>query len=198
MSSRTSTAAFTLAFALLIGCRPDKPDTMFTDGGSQPGDLSASARDLAMSGHSDLASRPDLPIHSDGGPTPNPPPASCYQRKAGVTAIQSLITIDRYIGLQTGHSGTHEIAEGTVTTTAWIYDSSLFDTTNVQLAMVVDAAGPGLPMELPLLPGQVIETEGEYIPSATADATTAKGPAAVIHFTHSPCGYAIISGMTYQ
>lgn len=190
MSSRTSIAAFTLAFALLAGCRPDRPGDSLTDAGLSQADMPTAAHDLA--GHPDLLNR------SDGGLAANPPPAECFQRKAGVTGIQVLVRIDKYKGLQTGRNGTHEIAEGTVTTTAWIYDASLYDTANVQLAMVVDAAGPGLPMELPLTPGQVIETEGEYIPAATANATTAKGPAAVIHFTHSPCGYAVISGKTYH
>ena len=53
-------------------------------------------------------------------------------------------------------------------------------------------------MELPLTVGQRIEVEGEYIPKATAGASNKKGAAAVIHFTHNPCGYAVIAGQTYR
>ena len=133
-------------------------------------------------------------------PPPMPPPTSCNMRSAGVTAIQAVLRIDEYVGLQTGRNGVHEIAEATVIHTSWIYDGTLVDTSNIHLAMnVASMTDPaGLPMELPLRPGQTIEVEGEYIPAAKAMATNKAGPAAVVHFTHMPCGYAVIAGKTYR
>ena len=133
-------------------------------------------------------------------PPPMPPPTSCNMRSAGVTAIQAVLRIDEYVGLQTGRNGVHEIAEATVIHTSWIYDGTLVDTSNIHLAMnVASMTDPaGLPMELPLRPGQTIEVEGEYIPAAKAMATNKAGPAAVVHFTHMPCGYTVIAGKTYR
>jgi len=81
-----------------------------------------------------------------------------------------------------------------------VMEDMMVDTANIHLAMnVQDAMDPhGLPMELPLTVGQRIEVEGEYIPKATAGASNKKGAAAVIHFTHNPCGYAVIAGQTYR
>ena len=133
-------------------------------------------------------------------PTPDPPPASCDQRSKGVTAIQTVVRIDKYQGLIHGSNGTHEIAYGTITSTPWVYDNSIVDTSNVQLALNVKSAKDptGLPHEIKLSVGQSVEVEGEYIPAATAHASDSKGPAAVIHFTHTPCGYVTIAGTVYH
>jgi hypothetical protein len=74
-------------------------------------------------------------------------------------------------------------------------DATAATTTAAQLAMnVASSIDPhGLPQEIPLSAGQVIEVEGEYIPAASANA----GGRAVIHFTHLPCGYVTIDGVTY-
>lgn len=143
---------------------------------------------------------PDLGGGPGPGPTPNPPPAQCDQRHAGVTGIQVLVRIDEYHGLIHGRNGTHEIAYGTVTDQVWVFDKSVVDTGNVQLAMnVASAMDPsGLPNEIPLSPGQVVEAEGEYIPAATANAHDSHGAAAVIHYIHTPCGYVVINGSTYK
>jgi hypothetical protein len=133
-------------------------------------------------------------------PAPNPPPASCNQRSPGVTAIQVLVQVDEYQGLITGRNGTHEIVYGTIVSTPWVYAVKIVDTTNVQLALNVKSAKDptGLPMEVPLSVGQVVEVEGEYIPKSTASASDAKGPAAVIHYSHDPCGYITIAGTIYK
>lgn len=133
-------------------------------------------------------------------PAPNPPPASCDQRHAGVTGIQVQVRVDKYQGLIYGSNGTHEIAYGTIISTPWVYDSSIVDTSNVELAMNVKSTKDpsGLPKEIKLSVGQVVEVEGEYIPAATANAHDSKGPAAVIHYSHSPCGYVTISGTIYR
>lgn len=131
---------------------------------------------------------------------PNPPPASCDQRYAGVTALQALVRIDEYKGLISGRNGVHEIAYGTITATPWVYDSSVLDTSNVQLALNVKSAKDpsGLPHEIRLSAGQTVEVEGEYIPSSAASAHDARGRAAVLHFTHAPCGYITIGGTVYR
>ena len=46
--------------------------------------------------------------------------------------------------------------------------------------------------------GATIEVEGEYIPAAKAMASNKNGAAAVVHFTHMPCGYAVIAGKSYR
>lgn len=124
----------------------------------------------------------------------------CNQRKPGVTAIQVVLLVDEYKGTQMGRNGTHEIVHGTIKQTPWVYDRSIVDTSNVEVAMNISTAmNPnGLPMEIPVRAGQTLEIEGEYIPKATASANTAKGPAAVLHYTHSPCGYVVIGGTTYK
>ena len=157
-----------------------------------PRDLGADLRspDLAR-GNADLAM---------AWPAPMPPPASCNMRNPGVTAIQIVVRIDEYKGLQTGRNGVHELAESTILHTSWVYEKTVVDTSNVHLAMnVASVTDPtGLPMELPLTIGQTIEVEGEYIPAATAKYTNKNGAAAVVHFTHMPCGYTVISGKTYN
>ncbi len=143
----------------------------------------------------DLTTKPDLMW-----PAPSPPPASCYQRSSGVTGIQVVLRVDQYIGVRTGRNGPHEIVHGTIINTPWVYKASIVDTTNVEVAMNIQTATDltGLPMEIPLRARDQIELEGEYIPKATANATTALGAAAVIHFTHDPCGYAVLYGTKYK
>jgi len=121
--------------------------------------------------------------------------SSCNQRHAGVTGIRATVRIDQYLGLIQGPNGTHELANGTLQNVSWIYQASVEDTTATQLALnVASSIDPhGLPQEIPLSAGQVIEVEGEYIPAASANA----GGRAVIHFTHVPCGYVTINGVTY-
>jgi hypothetical protein len=146
----------------------------------------------------DLAQTVDLA--GDLGIIAEPPPSSCNARAAGKTSWQGLLRIDSYRGLYTGHSGTHEDADATLLDTIWVYDQTLVDSTNINLAMLVDTtmAGAGLPMEVPLSVGQVIELEGEFISAATAGATANGKPAAVVHFTHTPCGFSIIGGTRYH
>jgi hypothetical protein len=133
-------------------------------------------------------------------PAPNPPPDSCDQRNPDVTSIQVVVRIDQYQGLITGRNGTHEIAYGTITGTSWVYDSSIVDTSNVELAMNVKSPkdSSGLPHEIKLSVGQSLEVEGEYIPASSAGAHDSKGAAAVIHYSHAPCGYVTISGTVYR
>lgn len=192
-----------LALLLIAACRG--PD-------AGPGNEEPPSSDAAVPPVADLARPRDLAAELPGRdmaapdmatmmwPVPMPPPASCNMRSPGVTAIQTVVRVDEYVGLQTGRNGVHELAEVTVIHTSWIYDSKLVDTNNVHLAMnVASETDPtGLPMELPLRPGQTIEVEGEYIPAAKAMATNKNGAAAVIHFTHMPCGYAVIGGTTYK
>lgn len=137
------------------------------------------------------------------GPTPTPTPIvlpNIPGRPAGVTEIECILTINKYEGIQRGRNGDHEIAEATLTTLNTVANQRLIDTKNIHLAMNVasDVDSHGLPREIPLTPGDQIEVEGEYIPASRANANNANGPAAVIHFTHSPAGYAIIKGQKYQ
>jgi hypothetical protein len=162
----------------------------------------AAADDVALSNSSvgaALGSHRRKPPCTAGAPCP--PPAQCYQRKPGVTALQAVVRIDRYRGLVRGRNGTHEIAVATLLSTPWVYDPSLLDTKRVELAMnVANSADPkGLPHEVRLDPGQSIEVEGEYIPASAAHAHDANGATvAVVHYTHAPCGYVIINGRTYR
>lgn len=128
------------------------------------------------------------------------PPTSCDQRHAGVTAIMATVRIDKYSGLINGRNGTHEIAYGTIVSTPWVYDSKVVDTSNTQLALNVKSSKDpsGLPHEVKMAVGDLIELEGEYIPSSATSVTDANGRAAVIHFTHAPCGYITIGGTTYR
>ena len=124
----------------------------------------------------------------------------CDMRNAGVTAIQALVTVDEYQGVIHGANGDHEIVYGTMTDTIWVFNNAIVDTTNVELALNVHSAKDptGLPHEVPVAPGDVVQVEGEYIPASTANAHDKKGPAAVIHYTHDPCGFVIIAGTTYR
>jgi hypothetical protein len=112
--------------------------------------------------------------------------------------VTATISIDQYDGIQYGRNGAHEIAEGTITQID-ADDDSLIDTDNVQLAMNVasDTDPSGLPEEIPLSQGQVITVRGDYVPSDSANAYNDNGAAAVIHFTHTPCGWVSIDGQTY-
>lgn len=186
-----------LGISLLGACRePDAFTGAFPDL-SAIGDLGkqsdAGTQDGAVL--RDLGPTPDL-----SWPAPMPPPSSCYQRSADVTGIQVVVRVDQYIGLQTGRNGTHEIVHATIINTPWVYKASIVDTTNVELAMNVSSTGnpAGLPKEIPVRPRDQFEVEGEYIPKSKASATTALGPAAVIHFTHTPCGYAVLGGTLYR
>jgi hypothetical protein len=123
----------------------------------------------------------------------------CAQRSPGVTGIQAKVRVDDYRGMISGHNGDHELIEGTITRTIWVYESDLVDSSNVEIALnVASSRDPGgLPHEIPVSPGQTIEVGGEYIPQATANAHNDNGSAAVIHFTHAPCGYVTIGGHNY-
>ena len=106
------------------------------------------------------------------------------------------MTITRYQGLIHGRNGDHEIAFGTLANVEWIHDPALKDSNSVQLAMNVHSSTDpsGLPGEVKLSVGQTIEVEGEYIPATSAGSSGD----AVIHFTHSTCGFVTIDGTTYQ
>jgi hypothetical protein len=166
---------------------------------TEDGTESRKRHDMASPGH-DMAHGGDPDMGGGGFPTANPPPSSCDQRNSGVTGLQVVVRIDEYQGLITGRNGTHEIAYGTVIDTPWVYDSAIVDTSNVQLAMNVASAkdSTGLPSEIRLTPGETLEVEGEYIPASTANAHDAKGAAAVIHYSHAPCGYVNIGGTVYK
>lgn len=134
-------------------------------------------------------------------PPPDLPPPSCDQRSPGRTAIRAKVRVAAYAGLQRGHSGSHEIAYGSLLATEWVFAPATLDTTNVELAMnVASSIDPtGLPQEVPLHPGDLVELQGEYISLAGgASAHDAQGPAAVLHFTHAPCGWVVINGQRYQ
>jgi hypothetical protein len=122
--------------------------------------------------------------------------SSCNQRGSGKTGIRATVKITRYQGLINGANGTHEIAYGTLQNVEWLYASSVKDTSNVQLAMNVASAtdSQGLPHEVKLSVGQVIEVEGEYISAASANASGN----AVIHFTHGICGFVNVGGTVYE
>jgi hypothetical protein len=125
--------------------------------------------------------------------------SSCHT-KPGETSVHVVLKVDQYRGVHHGHNGDHEIVEATVTSTLSVANPSLVDSSNVEVAMNVKGAQDpsGLPQEVPVAVGDTFEVQGEYIPAATANAHNAKGAAAVIHFTHSPCGFAKIAGHEYQ
>lgn len=189
-------ALFLAGLTLLTApaCRPVEDLPAADLGEAQP------VEDLAAV-QGDLRPLPDLkgPL-GDLRPGEPLPPSFCNQRRAGVTAMRATVQVDEYRGLQMGRNGIHEIVEGTVTTTLWVYQAAAIDTRNVEVAMnVQDEMDPhGLPREIPLRRGQRFEVQGEYIPASQADARNNNGPAAVIHFTHNPCGYVGIDGMVYR
>ncbi|GAC1338199.1 MAG: hypothetical protein NVSMB23_05630 [Myxococcales bacterium] len=128
------------------------------------------------------------------------PPARCTRRRAGATAIEAVVRIDRYQGLIRGKNGTHEIAFGTITSTPWVVDAGVVDTARVQLALHVATQGDpgGLPAEVPLGAGETVRVEGEYVPASRANVRRGRGPTAVIHSTHAPCGFVVINGRKYR
>ena len=121
--------------------------------------------------------------------------SACNQRHPGVTGLRATVRIGQYLGLINGRNGTHEIATGTLQNVSWVFQPSVEDATSVQLAMNVASAidSQGLPQEIPLTSGEVIEVEGEYIPAASANSSGR----AVIHFTHGACGFVEINGVIY-
>ena len=121
--------------------------------------------------------------------------SACNQRHAGVTGLRATVRVDRYLGLIQGRNGTHELANGTLQNVSWIFAPSVEDTTSVQLAMNVASAtdSQGLPHEIPLTSGEVIEVEGEYISASSANSSGR----AMIHFTHGACGFVEIGGVIY-
>ena len=130
-----------------------------------------------------------------GGPLP-----TCSGRPSGRTQIDAMVQVYDYLGVKTGSNGPHEDFDGTITTIVAVADMSQVDSMNVQVAMnMVSSTDPnGLPQEIPLSSGDTIEVVGEYIPAATATCSSPNGACAVIHFTHSPCGWVIINGNEYQ
>lgn len=122
--------------------------------------------------------------------------SACNNRAAGKTGIRATVQITRYQGLIQGRNGTHEIAFGTLTNVLWIHDAGTKDTNNVQLALNVSSSTDpsGLPHEIPLTAGETIEVEGEYISGASAGSSGT----AVIHFTHSTCGFVDVNGQQYR
>lgn len=184
-----------LGASLLGGCRESLDGLGPQRDGSA--DLSTTSDAAVADGSTiyDLTTKTDL-----AWPAPSLPPSSCYQRSSGVTGIQVVLRVDQYVGVRTGRNGPHEIVHGTIVYTPWVYKASIVDTTNVEVAMNIQTATDptGLPMEIPVRARDQIELEGEYIPKSTANATTALGPAAVIHFTHAPCGYAVLGGTKYK
>lgn len=123
---------------------------------------------------------------------------ACNQRQAGRTAIRATVKISSYGGVIAGTAnGSHEMADGVLSNVLWIFDAKARDTDNVHLAMNVKSSKDpsGLPGEIPLTPGEVIEVEGEYIPASQATGSSGR---AVIHFTHSQCGFVDINGTQYR
>ena len=123
-------------------------------------------------------------------------PSACNNRAAGKTGIRATVQITRYQGLIQGRNGTHEIAFGNLTNVLWIHDAATKDTNSVQLALNVHSSTDptGLPNEIPLTVGQTIEVEGEYISGASAGSSGV----AVIHFTHSTCGFVDVNGQQFR
>ena len=121
---------------------------------------------------------------------------ACQNRAPGKTGMRATVQITRYQGLIHGRNGDHEVAFGNITAIAWVHDPGTVDTHSVQLAMnVASSIDPaGLPHEIALAVGQSVELEGEYISGAGAGSSGT----AVLHFTHSTCGYVTIAGTTYQ
>jgi hypothetical protein len=143
---------------------------------------------------------PSLTVRRHPGPKADPPPAQCHRRHAGATAIEAVVRIDRYLGLTRGRNGTHEVAFGTITSTPWVFDAGAIDTAHVQVSLSVANATDrtGLPEEMPLMAGESILVEGEYISASRANVRGARGPTAVVHYTHAPCGFVVIKGRKYR
>jgi hypothetical protein len=126
--------------------------------------------------------------------------SSTCRTKPGETLVHVTLKVNEYRGVHHGHNGDHEIVEATITAKTSVADPSLVDSNNVEAAMNVHSSTDpsGLPHEIPVAVGDTFEVQGEYIPAATANAHNANGPAAVIHFAHSPCGFVTIAGQQYR
>lgn len=122
--------------------------------------------------------------------------SACNHRAPGKTGIRAKVRITRYQGLIHGRNGDHEIAFGTLANVLWIHDPATRDTGSVELALnVASSIDPaGLPHEIPFPVGEIVEVEGEYISGASAGASGV----AVIHFTHSNCGFVEVNGQQYR
>ncbi len=122
--------------------------------------------------------------------------SACNNRASGKTGIRANVQITRYQGIIHGRNGDHEIAYGTLTNVLWIHDAATKDTNSVQLALNVSSSidPTGLPHEIPFTVGQTVEVEGEYISGASAGSSGV----AVIHFTHSTCGFVDVNGTQYR
>lgn len=177
--------------------------------GQDEPDLAAQLADLAGA---DLAgsdgSSADLRMPADmASAIPNPAPkpntdSYCLNRwrnNPDATGIQVVVRVDEYRGVKVGGNGPHEFVHGTIVRTPWLFEAGTPDTNNVEVSMNVQTLDDkhGLPMEIKVSAGQYIEVEGEYIKASKASAMTKNGPAAVIHFTHDPCGYAVLNGTLY-
>ncbi len=122
--------------------------------------------------------------------------SACNNRASGKTGIRATVQITRYQGLISGRNGSHEIAFGTLSNVLWIHDPATKDTSSVQLALNVSSSidPTGLPHEIPFTVGETVEVEGEYISGASAGSSGV----AVIHFTHSTCGFVDVNGLQYR
>lgn len=151
-------------------------------------------------GNVDGGTTGDVDAGTGGNGNPGAPLPTCPNRPAGRTQIDVKVRVDTYGGLQHGRNGTHEIIDGTITSIVAVATQSDVDTSNVHLALNVSSSidPSGLPNEIVLSPGQTLEAVGEYIPASSANASNSHGAAAVIHFTHAPCGDVTINGATYH
>ena len=121
---------------------------------------------------------------------------ACLNRAPGKTGIRAKFLVTLYVGMIHGRNGDHEQLYATIANLLWAHDRSIVvQSQEMQVDMNVKSSidPSGLPNEIPLAPGTVYEAEGEYI-----DPAVATGGKAVVHFTHSTCGYVTINGTTYQ
>jgi hypothetical protein len=123
---------------------------------------------------------------------------ACQQRATGKTGIRAQFQVTRYVGIIHGSNGNHEQLYAKITKLLWAFQPSIIvQSAEMQLDLnVASSTDPtGLPNEIKLAPGAIFEAEGEYIEPALASGT---GGEAVVHFTHSTCGYVTIAGTTHQ
>jgi len=165
--------------------------------GDAASDLAKTLEEYAPPKSSPEAHEPpavQVPNKHKPGPLPGVVLPKVPGRPRGVTEIEAVVAVDQYKGIQHGRNGDHEIVEGHITLVNAIADQKALDTKNIELAMnVASHKDPnGLPSELPVKPGALLEVEGEYIPSRQAHGHNANGAAAVVHFTHAPAGYVIL------
>jgi hypothetical protein len=150
--------------------------------------------DLLAQRHHDASNAPPV-VHNEAGL-----PVMSH-RPPDRTEIRVRVRILKYEGVHPGPNGFHEIAEAVFEGTPLaVGQAQMIDTHNIHLAMNVhsDRDPHGLPDEVELRENDVIEIQGEYIPAKHANDRNAHGPAAVIHFTHSPAGYVVISQQRYK